>query len=373
MKMKKSSRYEKCKEHMQTEGLDATIAISPENVLYFSEAYIMTQTDLRERLAITVMPIESDPVMIACTVEKNTVEEETWIADKRYYTEFLQSPIELLVEVLKEKKLEHKKIGIELNYLMAHYYKELVESLPNTQFVACARIFDKVRMIKEEEEIEILANAGFQTRKAFEAAVLMTKPGNTETDLANKTIRNLYDLGSEKLDFISLCSGKRSLLVHGLPKDVPLMGGDLVRIDFGGVFKNYLSDVARTALIGKKNDKFIDIFSRLAEAYISTFEMLKIGTPAYEIYNFAEKKFAEVALPFTMHLTGHGIGIGPHEMPVLSPTEEQPLMANMILCFEQSVHMEGRRFHIEDLVRITPKGPEILTEHILDPKLLWIS
>lgn len=367
-----TTRYRKCKTYMNEENIDVVVAISPENVLYFSNTYIMTQTDLRERLAITIMPLESEPIMIACDVERATVEEETWISDKRYYVEFEQSPIQFLVEALRERGLENKRVGIELDYLMAHFYKELIESMPNTEFVMCTRIFDKVRMIKEEREIEILSNAGFQTRKAFEAAILMTKPGDTEADLANKTIRNLFDLGCEDLDFICLASGERTPLVHGLPQEIPLVDGDMMRIDFGGIFDNYISDVARTALIGNRNRKYVEVFDRLAEVYMRTFEKLKVGVPAFEVYNCAKKHFGTVGLPFSMAHIGHGIGLGPHEMPILSPFEKQILMEDMVLCLELSVNINNRYYHVEDLIRITSEGPRVLTQSTLNPQLLHI-
>lgn len=89
----RGARYQRCKPYMEQQGLDALIALSPENVLYFAETYIQTQTSIRERLAIAVMPLDSDPAMIACKIEEPTVEAESWIKDKRYFVELQCSPI----------------------------------------------------------------------------------------------------------------------------------------------------------------------------------------------------------------------------------------------------------------------------------------
>ena len=115
----RGARYERCKPYMEQQGLDVLVAISPENVLYFAETYIQTQTSIRERLAITVMPLASEPAIIACKIEEPTVEAETWISDRRYFVELQCSPIAMLADVIKEKHLENRRIGIELNYLMA--------------------------------------------------------------------------------------------------------------------------------------------------------------------------------------------------------------------------------------------------------------
>lgn len=243
---KSNLRYEKCKKFMSREGLDVVVALSPENVFYFGETYISTQKSIRDRLAMVVLPLKSDPAIIACIIEENTVAEETWIQDIRTYIEFKESPMKLLVDVLKEKGLDKKRVGIELDYLMAHYYKELVALLPDTELVLCTKIFDKVRMIKEKREIDILAYAASSTRKAFEA----------------------------------------------------------------------------------------------------------------------------VGLPFHMVHTGHALGISVHEYPIMSPKENQVLLEDMVLCLEHSAHVDGYRYHVEDLIQITPSCPKVLTEKSLNPRLL---
>ena len=55
-----SLRYDKLKQEMKKQNFDVVIAISPENVLYFSETYIQTQKSIRDRLAIAVLPLEQE-------------------------------------------------------------------------------------------------------------------------------------------------------------------------------------------------------------------------------------------------------------------------------------------------------------------------
>ena len=71
------TRYERLKKYMAEEKLDAAVIISPANTIYFSETYIMTQKDIPERLAITVLPMVGEPTIIACCIEQNTVDSET--------------------------------------------------------------------------------------------------------------------------------------------------------------------------------------------------------------------------------------------------------------------------------------------------------
>lgn len=365
-------RFARCREYMAKENYAATIAVSPENTLYFTECYLMTQTDLRLRLAMAVMPVESDPVMIACKVESGSVEEETWIRDKRYYVEFQTSPVALLVEVLKEKGLEGKKIGIETDYLMACYYQELISLMPTTEFVLCTELFDKVRMLKEQKEIDLLAFAAKKTIKAFDAACMMTSPGETEKALSKRVVDNLL-LSAEKLDFMCLSAGPRSMEVHGMPGDYPLEAGEIARIDYGGQFHHYITDLARTIGIGKVKGSYADTFKKFAEAYTKTYEKFAPGVAACEIFQEAKKQFDKQGLPFGNHLVGHGIGIGPHEKPVLNAIETQVLEPGMVICYEISLHKDGRRMHHEEMLAVTADGIQLLSAKEINPQMTMIE
>ena len=370
----RGARYERCKAYMEENHLDALVALSPENVLYFAETYIQTQTSIRERLAIAVMPLESAPAMIACKIEEPTVEAETWIADRRYYVELQTSPIALLSEVLHEKHLEKRRIGIELNYLMATYYEELKRLLPEAEFVPCSRIFEQVRAIKEEREIRQLSYAGLQTVRAMEAAVRMTRPGDSENDLAVRIIQNLFENGCQDLSFMCLGSGRRSEMAHCAPSpEVPLESGSVIHIDYGGKFNHYNSDISRGILIGERNPKHEDVYKRLTDCYVDGIAQLKAGVRACDIYQFTKERFEKAGLPFTMSLVGHGLGISVHELPMLVPSETKALEADMMLCYEIRTIVDGYRYHIEDLIRITENGNQVLSQPVLDTTMPWIQ
>lgn len=370
----RGARYQRCKPHMERENLDVLVALSPENVLYFAETYIQTQASIRERLAIAVLPLEGEPAIIACQIEKPSVEAETWIADRRYYVEAQRSPIAMLAEALKEKHLEDKRIGIELNYLMATYYCELVQLLPRAQLIPCSRIFDQVRAVKEQREIRLLSYAGLQTVRAVEAAVRMTRVGDSENDLAVRMIKNMFDGGAQSLEFMCLGSGLRSEMAHCAPDPRVLLEDEsVIHLDFGGKFDHYNSDIARDILVGRRSAKHEDIYKRLTDCYVRGIEELKPGARACDIYQFTKEQFERAGLPFTMSLVGHGLGIGVHELPMLIPGETKALEEDMMLCYEIRTIVDGYRYHIEDLIHITSSGHEVLSQPELDTTMLWIQ
>lgn len=367
------SRYDRLKKYMAEDGIDVAVIISPANTIYFSETYIMTQKDIPDRLAITVLPLSGEPAIIACCIEQNTVDSETWIKDRRYYVEFQQSPIDFLADVLEERGLADARIGIELGYLTASYYQELMHRMPNINLVNCKRIFEKVRMIKEPKEIKYLADAANITRVAMEKGLQEVHPGCTEREFANKVKTYMINDGLSAIDFFVMGACEKSVLVHALPTDNVMRGGDQMRLDFGGVGEgHYLSDFARTVMVGELNQKYVDIYTKMCETQEEIFSHIRAGVPASELFRVCADGMTKRGLPFNIPHIGHSLGIECHEFPMLSPVEDFALEENMVFNFEPVVMTEGRMFHFEDLVLVKKDGFEILSNTQVNPGLLRI-
>jgi Xaa-Pro aminopeptidase len=365
-------REERIKELMIENDMDVLVAISPENVLHSTGAYIITQRSLRDRLEISIIPREGDAAFVVCGIEESLARDESWIEDIRPYVEFKDSPIGFLTDVLTEKGLDKKNVGIELHYLSSTFYKELVGYLPNTKFYECRDIFDKVRMIKEPQEIELLANAAKASRKAVEAAFLTAKPGDTERHLSTEIMTNLMKQGLD-WSFMVLGTGERTLLTHPTPAYMPMKPGDIIRVDFGGILSGYQSDLARTAVIGKPSPVQADTFKKLANIQREVIESMKIGVRFCDVYNKCKMLFEKNNLPFTMPHIGHGLGVDLHEHPIINPLNEEEIQENMIINVEPLVIYGGYAYHIEDLIQITPNGPVILTESEMSDEIPIIS
>jgi len=363
--MKKSDylvkRNEYFKELMVKEGIDALVALSPENVLYSTGAYIMTQKLIRDRLEIAVFPQKQEPIFIVCGIEESGIKEQTWIKDIRSYVEFKESPVQFLVDALIEMGLEKGHIGIEKHYWNAYYYTELINAMPDATFVECQGIFEDVRVIKDPVEVEILTKASKATRKALEAAFLTAKSGDTELDIAKQIKNNLMNQGADEMAFLVLGTGKRSMLVHPMPADIALSPGDIVKADYGGLFSGYYSDLARSVVVEKPSQIQVEVYKKLATIQKKIINAMKPGIRCCDLFNKCKELYEENELPFIMPHIGHGLGIGLHEDPMLSPLNEKKLQKNMVINVEPLVITDGFCIHLEDLVLITDNGVKILT------------
>lgn len=359
---------------MEQRQLDAVVACSPENVRYLSGSFIITQRLIRERLAAVVIPKSGAPVFLVCGIEESLVRSESWIRDVRTYIELAESPIQKLADLLRERGLERKRVGIEEKYLTVEQYCQFQALLPSATLCRCDNLLTELRRIKTPEEIQLLKFAALTTKKAVETAFCLANPGNTEREIARSMTDILLQTGANSVDFLVLGAGQRGTLVHPMPSEKRIEEGEIVRVDVGGLFSGYYSDLARTAVVGKANTRQADIYAKMIEIQKAVIAQMRPGAEISSLYNLQQSLFQQNGLPFNTPHIGHGIGVDLHEDPMIAPSNHDLLEENMVINVEPFC-LDGTQagYHIEDLVLVTGAGPQVLTETDFDPLVPTIA
>ena len=89
-----------------------------------------------------------------------------------------------------------------------------------------------------------------------------------------------------------------------------------------------------------------------------------VGVRACDLYDLCRRKFARVGLAMNLPHIGHGLGVGLHEHPAISPTSEEVLAPGMVFCIEPlGVDPEAGGFAQEVLVYLTEQGPRVLSDY----------
>src|SRR2546427_359300 len=92
-----------------------------------------------------------------------------------------------------------------------------------------------------------------------------------------------------------------------------------------------------------------------------TFRELGADGPAGAVDRRARDVLAAEAHAFG-HGLGHGIGLMVHERPFLSPTDQTPLQAGMVITNEPGIYRPGwGGVRLEEMVLVTEAGPQVLT------------
>ena len=352
---------DRARRYMRDAGIDAIVATSPENVHYTSSSYIYTVLLIRDRMAFTVTPADGEQSYIVAGNEKNQAAQYTSIGDIRTYVEFQDYPMDALIDTLRAKGLEDKRIGLERTHLPSRHEEYLAEKLPRAEFVDAKGILDRLRMIKTADEIARLETAATATRKALESAFAAARAGDTEKQVANHIAENILEMGADFIPFLSVKTGKRFFTGHHMPGPTKLEAGNLIWCDYGALWNGYFSDLARTYAIGAPTPAQAENYHNLSEVYREVINNVRVGTPVSRLYEVCREGFEQHGVTLQMAHIGHSIGVELHEFPMISPTDTYEIQENMVLNIEPGYTKDGETIHIEDLILATSNGPRVLT------------
>ena len=225
----------------------------------------------------------------------------------------------------------------------------------------------------------------------------MAKPGITAADLdlaAEKIIRaeggeptflNYSPAGAPYPFPAALCISINDEVVHGIPsEDRVLMSGDVVSLDLGVTYEGFVTDAARTVVVGgdmsEDQKRLIDATK---EALAGAAKKAVAGNHVGDIGAAISAVAKKYHLGVVRELGGHGVGKRLHENPYIAnygmPGKGAVLVEGMVVALEPifvlgkpavSIDPDGYTYrtqdgslaaHFEDTFIIGKNGTEILT------------
>jgi Xaa-Pro aminopeptidase len=263
-----------------------------------------------------------------------------------------------LPQLISEGGLAGQKLGFEsqgLTYGMFRSLKTAVEALPEgdrPELVPTDNLVESLRVIKEPDEIEAVARAVALGDAAFEHVAANIQPGWTEKQVAWEIEKYAREHGAEGLSFPTIvAAGPWGAMPHAQPRDHIINEGDGVVIDMGVNLEGYMSDLTRTIVVGKADDKFKEIYDIVLAAQLTAEEMAREGMTGSEVHMIAHKVIEEAGYGENFgHGLGHGVGLQVHESPRVSRTSEDVLKEGMIFTVEPGIYLQGwGGIRIEDM------------------------
>ncbi len=244
--------------------------------------------------------------------------------------------------------------------------------------------------LKTAVEQAKIAEACRLTAQCMEELKAMVRPGVTTLELdraAESFIRSHGGVPAFKGHHGfpgSLCTSVNEEVVHGIPSGRKLKEGDIIGIDMGIKLDGYISDMARTFLVGQVSEEAEKLVKVTEECFQKGFEVMKPGARIGDI-GWAVQQHAEShGYSVVRDLCGHGVGRDLWEEPEI-PNYGRPgrgvrLEAGMTICLEPMINVGTWRIemdendgwtvrtadrklsaHYEETILITDTGAEILT------------
>lgn len=226
----------------------------------------------------------------------------------------------------------------------------------------------KLRMIKDEEEIQALRSAAHLGYQGYEYVVSLLEEGVSEKDLALKLEFFWKSLGGSHLAFDPIIAfGSNGSMPHYRVGKRCLTSDTSVLIDIGVVLSHYHSDMTRVHFFGTPPLEITKIYSIVEEAKERALSRCRPGVLIQELDHTARDWIAAKGYgEYFTHSLGHGIGLEVHEPPILRQKgsyAEVSLEAGMVITIEPGIYLPGiGGVRLEDTILITNSGFENLTK-----------
>ncbi|MGI6085722.1 MAG: M24 family metallopeptidase [Acetivibrionales bacterium] len=260
-----------------------------------------------------------------------------------------------LREIIRNNSIDI--IGFEGQVLTVSEYNRIKAEIAEIKsLISLESSIDRIRIIKDSEEIEDIQQAVLLGDKVFEHIIKYVKPGMKETELAAEIEYKMKKLGAKKPSFETIvAAGSRSAMCHGTATENVLKNGDAVVLDFGVIYRNYCSDMTRTIFIGEPNKELRKIYDIVITAQQAALNGIISGMSGYQADKIARDIIEANGYREAFgHSLGHGVGIEIHEAPRLSANSDDILEDGMVFSIEPGIYVEGLGgVRIEDLVVLT--------------------
>ncbi len=346
-------RRKQLRARMGEENLDAFVVSKPANVRYLTGF-------TGEGLVVV------DAEVAICTDSRFTVqaaEEAPGIECLSGEGGHLGQAAERLVSV------GARRAGFEADAMTYAGFETLQEKAPEVELVSTRQTLERQRIVKEPEEVELVAAAAAIADQAFETVRPQIQPGMTEREVAIELERQMLLGGAEKPSFPSIvASGPNGAKPHATPGERKLEAGDLVVVDFGAQANGYCSDCTRTLALGELDERQREVWHAVREAQLAGLGVVAPGRPAADVDAAARELLRKRGFVEEFsHSVGHGVGLEVHELPGVSARSEEVLAAGMIITVEPGVYIKGwGGVRLEELVLVTEDGPQALTRAAYD-------
>jgi Xaa-Pro aminopeptidase len=277
------------------------------------------------------------------------------------------------------QSMSSARVGFEAAHLTVSRHEWLLATLGHDEtmptLTATEGIVERARVRKDGYELETLRTAADMLTAVVPGVFEEVRRGRTERDVALAIDMRIRRAGFERSAFETIvAAGPNGALPHAHPGERRLTEGDLVVLDFGGVYDSYCVDLTRTVSVGVAGLRAREVYAAVRSAHDLAIEAVRPGQSRFAIDAAARDELTRRGLGEAFgHGTGHGLGLEVHEDPRIArrrpdaDAQEEAVAAGMVFTIEPGAYLPGwGGVRIEDDVVVTQTGVDVLTKATLE-------
>ena len=319
-KQEYKERLKKVKIDMQKKGIDLLVSHDPANMNYLTgyDAWSFYYAQ-----CVLVHVNEDEPICFVRAQDGGGAYIKTYLKneniieyDEKYIHTWPLHPYQYLVEIIKKRKWDNLNIGLEMDshYFTAYCYETIKKGLPNAKFKDAERLVNWVRVVKSNKEIKLMQSAARIVESGMKTAFKSINPGVRQCDAVADIQKALFN-GTKEFggDYPSIATllptGKGTSASHLTHTDEKFVSGEATIIEIAGAYKRYHCPMARTVLLGEKDQKKIDTMKATNEALDAGISATKPGNTIDDVAQIFWGVLDKYKIKKDSR-TGYSIGIG---------------------------------------------------------------
>jgi len=262
-------------------------------------------------------------------------------------------------------------------------YEELGEALDGVALEPQKDLVERLRRVKDEEEIARLRGAIAVAEAAFRETVGGLAAGQSEREVAARLDHAMRARGARKGSFEAIVAAREhSSMPHAQASDAVIQPGDPVLIDWGAEVDLYCSDCTRVVFLAPPDadGRWREVYGIVREAQQRAIDAIHPGVALKAIDSVARDHIRDAGYGERFghglghgiglrvqygerfgHGLGHGIGLRVHEAPRFSQQAEGEVEAGMVVTVEPGIYIPGwGGVRIENMIVVREDGAEVL-------------
>lgn len=368
--MNVSQRLTKVRSLMDERGIIAIIVANPDHQYYLSGFKAI----LYSRPIIYLADKDSSNLIVPA-LEEVHARNNASVDNIMVYYEHPEmahkgtSPLEQLRSLLSNYS-PGSKIGVDMDSISAEQVNFIQHS--GYEVIDIGQKIVEMRYVKDEEELELIEEAGKLSNLAVSTSLSACQEGITEIEMDAVGTKALFEETAKKhpnstLDlFVMSPSGtERTIMPHVFSNTRRLQSGDIIIHSRQVSLNGYRAELERTIALGELTDDQKRGFEAAKVAQQKAMDFLKPGITAAEVDKVSRNSLKKAGfIDYANHRVGHGIGISTHEKPYLRFDNDLELQEGMVFTIEPGIFIPGiGGFRHSDTLILTKNGSKLITEY----------
>ena len=259
-------------------------------------------------------------------------------------------------EIMYINTNEHYRASVDTETREARFVKWWKEKYPAHQVAKSNTILQRLRSVKESEEIDLIQHACDITERGFRRLLSFVKPNVTEYEIEAELIHEFIRNRSKGFAYTPIiASGNNANVLHYIENNQQCKAGDLILLDVAAEYANYSSDLTRTIPVsGRYTHRQKEVYKAVLRVKNEATKMLTPGTLWRQYHVEVGKLMTSELLglglidkadvqnenpdwpaykKYFMHGTSHHMGLDTHDYGLL----HEPMQANMFFTVKPGI------------------------------------